>query len=222
MMTRLRTIFLGVMTGLFVNTVYAMPLPFINEIHYENVGDDVNEFVEIAGVTGTNLTGWSLLFYNGYNRKRYNTYTFTATDIIANQSNGFGTLGVLVSGIQNGENDGIALVNAASTVIQFLSYEGTLTASNEAASGITSQDIGVSESALTATTGSLQLVGSGNDYDDFHWVALNTNTFGQVNSGQTFLASLASNSIPEPNTLSLFALGLLAFSLGGMRTFHRQ
>jgi hypothetical protein len=38
---------------------------FINEIHYDNAGTDVGEGVEIAGTAGTDLTGWSIIPYNG-------------------------------------------------------------------------------------------------------------------------------------------------------------
>ena len=36
---------------------------FINEIHYENIGRDVEEGIEIAGPAGTNLEGWGLYLY---------------------------------------------------------------------------------------------------------------------------------------------------------------
>jgi hypothetical protein len=38
---------------------------FINEIHYDNNGIDANEAIEIAGPAGTDLSGWSLVLYNG-------------------------------------------------------------------------------------------------------------------------------------------------------------
>ena len=38
---------------------------FINEFHYDNIGADTGEFIEIAGTAGTDLTGWSLIRYNG-------------------------------------------------------------------------------------------------------------------------------------------------------------
>ena len=41
------------------------PAPFINEIHYDNVGTDSGEAIEVAGPAGTDLTGWSLVLYNG-------------------------------------------------------------------------------------------------------------------------------------------------------------
>ena len=38
---------------------------FVNELHYDNAGTDTGEFVELAGPAGTDLTGWSLVLYNG-------------------------------------------------------------------------------------------------------------------------------------------------------------
>jgi hypothetical protein len=73
---------------------------FINEIHYDNTGTDVGEFVEIAGVAGTNLAGWTLVLYNGNGGAAYNT-TDLSTFIIDDEGNGFGAFSVLISGIQN-------------------------------------------------------------------------------------------------------------------------
>ena len=38
---------------------------FINEIHYDNASTDAGESVEVAGPAGTDLTGWSIVLYNG-------------------------------------------------------------------------------------------------------------------------------------------------------------
>ena len=38
---------------------------FINEFHYDSPGTDVGEFVEVAGPVGQDLTGWSVVLYNG-------------------------------------------------------------------------------------------------------------------------------------------------------------
>ena len=38
---------------------------FIDEIHYDNAGRMPAEAIEIAGPAGTDLTGWSLVLYNG-------------------------------------------------------------------------------------------------------------------------------------------------------------
>jgi hypothetical protein len=34
---------------------------FINEFHYDNVGTDSKEAIEIAGIPGTDLTGWKIV-----------------------------------------------------------------------------------------------------------------------------------------------------------------
>jgi hypothetical protein len=54
----------------------------------------------------------------------------------ANQSNGFGTVFVAISGLQNGAPDGLALVNNLGSVIQFLSYEGFFVTTNGPANGM--------------------------------------------------------------------------------------
>ncbi len=38
---------------------------FINEIHYDNTGTDAGESIEVAGPAGTDLTGWTIVLYNG-------------------------------------------------------------------------------------------------------------------------------------------------------------
>ncbi|MDH3260543.1 MAG: ExeM/NucH family extracellular endonuclease [Acidimicrobiia bacterium] len=164
----------------------AGPPVFINEIHYDNAGTDAGEAVEIAGPAGTDLTGWSLVLYNGANGLSYTTTALSG--IIPNQQAGYGTLffPYPVNGLQNGSPDGLALVDTGSTVVQFLSYEGTFTALDGPANGILSTDIGVSEASGSAAGDSLQLGGSGTQGGDFTWAASQPNTFGGVNTGQTF------------------------------------
>ncbi len=157
---------------------------FINEIHYDNVSTDVNEAIEIAGAAGTDLTDWSIVLYNGSNSSVYNTITLSGT--INDQQNGFGTIVEILpaNGLQNGAPDGIALVDNNNTVVQFLSYEGVITASNGPASGMTSTDIGVSESSSTPAGASLQLSGTGTTAADFVWEVTTTNSYGAVNTNQ--------------------------------------
>ncbi|MGB5246149.1 MAG: hypothetical protein WBN34_06345, partial [Woeseia sp.] len=145
----------------FASTAAAQTV-FINEIHYDNDGTDSGEAIEVAGPAGTDLTGWSIVLYNGSNGAVYGTTDLSG--VITNQQAGFGTVVVSYpsNGIQNGSPDGIALVNAG-TVIQFLSYEGTLTATDGPASGMTSTDIGVAEASTTPVGESLQLTGSGTE-----------------------------------------------------------
>ena len=159
---------------------------FINEIHYDNTGTDAGEAIEIAGPAGTDLTGWRLVLYNGANGLVYDTDVLSG--VIPDQQNGFGTLSFSYpsNGIQNGSPDGMALVDSANAVVQFLSYEGTFTAVDGPASGMTSTSIGVSESGSEPLGQSLRLSGTGMVYADFVWQSPATATFGAVNTGQTF------------------------------------
>ncbi len=180
---------------------------FINEIHYDNVGGDSGEAIEIAGPAGTDLTGWRIALYNGSTGIRYDTY-INITDSIPNQSGGFGTLTFFKSAIQN-DVEGIALLDDTNTVMQFLSYEGTFTASNGPALGVSSTNIGVFESSSTPIGHSLRLLGTGRVYEDFSWSTHGPATFGFVNAGQSFTAV----PTPAPGTFGLMGLGLTGILL---------
>jgi len=159
---------------------------FINEIHYDNTGTDAGEAIEIAGPAGTDLTGWSIVLYNGSNGAVYDTDVLAGS--IPDQVDGYGTISLSypVNGIQNGSPDGIALVDPLSAVVQFLSYEGTFAAVGGPAHGLTSTDIGVAEAGSELIGQSLQLSGTGLTYGDFEWTGPGASTFGAVNNGQAF------------------------------------
>jgi predicted extracellular nuclease len=164
------------------------PTVFINEIHYDNVGTDSGEFIEIAGPAGTDLAGYSLVLYNGNTPANGVVYAVTAlSGVIPLQQGGYGTLAFAygTDGIQNGGNDGIALVQGT-TVLQFLSYEGVVTAGAGPASGMTSTDIGVSEGTTTPVGHSLQLTGTGSGASAFTWTGPLAKSDGAANGGQTF------------------------------------
>jgi VCBS repeat-containing protein len=158
---------------------------FINEIHYDNSGTDVGEFIEVAGTAGTDLGGWTLALYNGANGTVYNTINLSGT--IDNESNGMGALAFALptNGLQNGAPDGIALVDNNDNVIEFLSYEGTLTADGGPADGMTSTDIGVAEGSGTPAGESLQRTGTGSESADFTWIAPSSESPGDLNASQT-------------------------------------
>ena len=165
----------------FQHTVSAQV--FSNEFHSENIGLDVDEKIEVAGPAGTNLSGWSIILYNGSGGAQYHTISLSGT--LPNQCtvNGqnLGTLSfgpnITITAIQNGAPDGWALVNG-STVVEFLSYEGTFTATDGPAAGMTSIDIGASEDPNGAVTQSIQRTGASS------WLTGNTNTMNSCNSTQ--------------------------------------
>lgn len=102
--------YLSILLGLTVFSAQAAVAQsvFINEIHYDNVGTDAGEAVEIAGPAGTDLTGWSVALYNG-SSTQLNVYdTISLSGVIPNQDNGHGVLAFLRAGIQNGSPDGMA------------------------------------------------------------------------------------------------------------------
>jgi 5'-nucleotidase len=126
--------------------------PYISEIHYDNAGSDTGEAVEVTADPGTDLTGWSIVLYNGANGLSYGTLALAWTVPAG------GALTVPALGMQNGAPDGLALVDATGAVVEFLSYEGTFTAADGPAGGATSTDIGVEESATTPVGDSLQKI----------------------------------------------------------------
>lgn len=166
---------------------------FINEFHYDNLNTDSGERVEVIAPAGTSLAGWSVVLYNGSDGRRYATLPLSGT--VANQCGGHGTAVVNAAGMQNGGPDGLALVNAAGGVVQFLSYEGRFTASDGPAAGQTSQDVGVAETSSTPVGHSLRLAGSGSSASSFAWQAPAASSFGACNPGQTLSGGGGGSSV---------------------------
>ncbi len=160
---------------------------FINEIHYDNNGPGTGEFVEIFAPAGTSLAGWTVEFYNGSDGRLY-LPILVLFGTISDREAGKGVATFVQStGIQNGSPDGLALIDDAGAVIQFLSYEGSFVAADGTAVGLTSADIGVSELGTTPGGQSLQLTGTGSVYEDFTWEGPSIDSPGSINPGQTAL-----------------------------------
>ncbi len=159
---------------------------WINEFHYDNDGTDTGEFFEVAGPAGFDLSGWSLIGYNGNGGVVYDTVNLSG--VLPNQQNGYGTMSFNMVGMQNGSPDGLALVDGSGAVVEFISYEGVVNATDGPAAGTSSTDIGVVESAATPIGFSLQLGGTGSSSGDFTWQPEQAHTAGAVNTGQVFSA----------------------------------
>ncbi|RFC64205.1 hypothetical protein DYI37_07615 [Fulvimarina endophytica] len=155
---------------------------FINEFHYDNSGADVGEFVEVAGPADADLDGFSIVLYNGSNGASYASYALSEAMSAITGNVRFIT--VETPGIQNGSPDAIALVGPQG-VVEFLSYEGSLTATDGPAAGMTSRDIGVAEGGDTPVGYSLQRTGTGSEGAEFAWSGPAAETRGTVNAGQT-------------------------------------
>ena len=139
---------------LHLNPPPAPPAVHFSELHYDNTGTDVDEKIEIQGPAGTDLTGWHIVLYGGDAVPTFSAYSDTPLEIDIPAS--CGTSGVVsvdypVNGIKNAKSSGVgnpagmALVDNTGAVIEFLSYEGTFTALDGPAAGLTSTDIGVAE-----------------------------------------------------------------------------
>ena len=157
---------------------------WINEFHYENSSGDANEFVEVAGVAGTDLSAWALVLYGGFDGRPY--VTIPLSGIIPDEGCGYGARAFFHAPIQNGP-DGIALVHVPSQkVAQFISYEGApFTAVGGPAAGMASTVIPVNENGSSFANKSLQLTGAGNKYASFVWSGPANNSPGTLNPGQT-------------------------------------
>lgn len=165
---------------------------FINEIHYDTPGStDANETVEVVATGGEDLANYRIQLYNGNGGAPYGTVVTlpSGATVTCGSAVRIATYNFTANGgqIQNGAPDGIALIGPGDAVIQFLSYEGQMTAVGGFADGIVSQDIGVAEDNAGNLGESLQLSGSsGTTYADFTWQGEATATFGACNNGQTF------------------------------------
>ena len=169
----------GVADTATLTVVTPPPLPTVrfSEIHYDNFGADINEALEIEGPAGTDLTGWSVVLYNGNGGGVYDTRSLSGT--IPSMCSGRGVVYLIYppDGIQNGSPDGFALIDGSGAVVEFLSYEGSITATNGPANGQTSYNIGVSQTS-TPIGRSLSRNSAG------LWQAPATATIGACNNGE--------------------------------------
>lgn len=168
---------------------------WINEIDYDGIGTpDSNEFFEIAGEAGTDLSVYSVVFYNGNGGAAY--FTTNLTGVIDDEGCGFGAVEFYFSGndrIQNGSPDGIALVSNGVSVLEFLSYEGSFNAVGGPADGLASTDIGVEDN--NADEISVQLAGSGVAAVDFAWET-NALSPGSLNLNQVIDPCTGGSNVP--------------------------
>jgi DNA/RNA endonuclease G (NUC1) len=169
---------------LFNHAETAPPEVRISEIHYDNASTDAGEAIEISGPTGFDVTGWKIQLYNGANGAAYTpimTLAGTIPDTPDCGDRGVKVTNYGLNGLQNGNPDGLALVNAAGHVVEFLSYGGSFTAVGGPADGMTSVNLPVQESGSTPVGHSLQRRGTGANV----WEGPQANTFNACNDNDT-------------------------------------
>jgi hypothetical protein len=181
----------GVLLGALMPwMVWAQPNAWINEFHYDNVGADADEFIEVVleNAAAYALSDFAVVLYNGsggtsYGTHRLDTFTEGATE------GAYTVYFKYIPGLQNGAPDGLALCYQGH-LLQFLSYEGTLTAVGGCADGILSTDIGVAEDGTTPAGYSLQLTGLGARYADFSWASPQPASPGAINTTQRLIGQV--------------------------------
>jgi len=185
--------FLLVLSFLFMVSLVWGQNVWINEIHYDNDGTDVNEAVEVVleNPGSYDLSDFTITPYNGNGGVTYGTAYSLDQFTVGTTYGNFVIYSRMYPGLQNGAPDGLALDYQGTLVSgQFLSYEGTITAANGPANGILSTDISVTEPGAIGE--SLQLSGTGTQYSSFTWQIPATATLGNSNNSQT-LGSLAND-----------------------------
>lgn len=170
----------------------------INEFHYENDGGDVGEFVEvfIPDPQPADIDDWDVVIYNGSTQGVLSTLDFdTDLDLSNTGMDVTGTSGTFYlfnTSLQN-STEGLALVDGSGTVIQFISYEGTITAADGPAMGQTSTDVGVSQSNTTTPVGaSIEF-----NPNTSTWFSQDNATPGNVNLLPVELANFTATPISE-------------------------
>ncbi|RXR07275.1 endonuclease [Pseudoxanthomonas composti] len=202
--------------GLSLGVALALACPgvvhaevFINELHYDDstAAGDTGERVEIVATAGESLSGYKLVLYNGSSApsaaKAYSTTSVPAGSLVScGSSVRMAVVSYPSNGIQNGPSDGIALVDGAGQVVEFISYEGQITASDGPAAGRTSRNLQVSETNSTAPGTSLQRKGSGASASAFTWAGSSSSSFGSCNAGQSFTGGGGGDGGTAPTIVS--------------------
>lgn len=176
----------------------------INEVNYDDPNLDTGEYIEILNVTGApvDLGDLALVLVNGNNNSEYLRVSLAAASPLApGEYLVIGTSTALMSvpptaktiafanpdnNVQNGAPDGVAIVDlAAGTVVDALSYEGSITAGQINGVGVFDLVEGTATPAMddNAMDGALIRDPNGTDTDDAasDWAFSTSKTPGEAN-----------------------------------------
>ena len=199
---------LAFLSILSLNAYGAWVAPFISEIHYDNVGSDLDEMVGITVPGGAALEDWSLVLYNGSNGKPYATEAVSAQ---APDAGSWWELVVPLSGVQNGP-DAVALLDEMQQVIDFIAYEGVFDISQGPAAGMEARLLPVAESSATPPGFSLQRTGESVEWS---WISAPA-TPGDLNSGLFGLN--VGGKVPLPGVHYLLVAAILGWGVAVRRS----
>lgn len=153
---------------------------WVNEVNYSPEEESGEPFVELAGVAGADLSVFRLALWNEGGEEPYTNIVLGGA--IDNEGCGFGAVAFDVPGIQTNAPGGILLAHAGdatTSLVQFVSYGGTITITNDSFGIIASENIGGQPSGAN----DLQLAGTGDEYAAFAW-ATNAPSKGWLNTMQ--------------------------------------
>ena len=145
----------------------------INEFHYDDAGQDDNEFVEIRVEKYADVSDVRLDFVNGGNGSAYASALLSDADFY--EGDQFDFYVVRQNNIQDGSPDGMVLFRG-DELIEFISYEGQFIGNQGASLGVLSVDVQVSESDETPEGYSLQR------NEDGEWIEPTLATLGSENN----------------------------------------
>jgi len=180
--------------------------PFISELHYDNEGRDVGEFVAVTGPTGLDLTDWELVLYNGGDGRPYGALELSG--VLDGAASGLAEAAWPFVGIQNGP-DAVALISPLDTVVDFIAYEAGVIASTGAARDLSARLLSAAEDGGTPAGWSLQRSGTS---DAEVWTA-GPATPGMLNAG---LFELGAREVPVVGVALLWLAGAAGWLLTGL------
>lgn len=181
----------------------------INEIRSDDSGTDDIEFIELVGLSGTNLTDYQLKFYNGSSTvdgavwtHTIGTFTIPDDGITDSGSNSIGfyvlslndsvlanTDETISDELQNGP-DGLILFNAEGNIIDAVAWDGAGDLTDDDPGTVTTSGVTSADNYLHVTANddsgdnSLQAPDDVIGDDGSGWT-IATSTIGSINSGQT-------------------------------------
>lgn len=166
---------------------------FVNEVHYRNAGDDVNEFVELGGPAGTSVQGFQIVVYDT-NAIATSIVPISSTEPLTGVLGGL--LGVLLVDFEALgvalENGGVALSDADGVPCDFVAFNRDLTSGSDVLdpvsrdvifpAGVRGFDIGFREAVDASATGSIGRSDDGTGTPV--WATFDTASPGEINPGQ--------------------------------------